>query len=392
MNPAPLSHVEELLKRSDLRVGAPLPWPVYDRNGSLLLRQGSVIKNPQQVDRLLANRAHRLVQRAEMIPAIETPAEEDNPLLTTVELVRILLNRLQAAYEVVEDANDRSFTRRIMQLVFDIQGVCEENADAMLGTMQLSLDAPHGLAHPLHAAILCEVASKRLGRGPLDRFPIIAAALTHDIGMFQIQEQLHTQQSPLTPEQEHIIKAHPRRAYELLKKQGVTEERWLEPVLHHHERIDGSGYPDQLSGDQISYECRLMSIADCYSAMIRPRAYRNRVLPKEALRELFQQRGNTIDAELAQLFIKELGIFSPGSMVLLDSGALGVVSGRTRDLTHPELTLLTTPEGQYLNRPKQILAGSPGCSIKGVVCPQQNRDLMANLDKIWPPMSPIADL
>lgn len=382
--------MEIILSSKDFPMGEELQWPVFDEQRTLLLPEGFMLDNGKIVDRLLANKPRRYIT-VELEPAAQEltkhgRSQEHNSFAT----IRSILQRMQTAYEVLHNnASDQSFTRRIMYLVFDLQGLCEAQPDAMLGTMQLMHDAPHGLAHPLHAAILCEVASARMGKGPLERFPIVAAALTHDLGMYEIQETLYHQQTPLTQEQDHIIKSHPRRGYELIKRQGITESRWLDPVLSHHERMDGSGYPDGLTGDQLSYETKMMAIADCYSAMIRPRAYRSRILPREALKELFQSRGSTIDAELAGLFVNVLGVFSPGSLVELNNGLIGIVRNRTDNLAAPDVAVIANNNGKLLDNPRVLSTDNPEFSIKGMICPQEHAHLLKDADKIWPKLPPL---
>jgi len=383
--------MEVILSRQDFRIGELLPWAVYDDKRILLLPEGTRITNGKQLDKLMANRPRRYV----LIPPAPKPqkVKKQPPVRqSSFEIADILLERLEIAYDALHNDQDNSFTRRIMHLVFDIQGLCEADADAMLGTMQLMHEAQHGLIHPLHAGILAEVACTRMGKGPLDRFPLVAAALTHDMGMYEIQEELYHQQTPLTIEQEHIIKSHSKRSYELLKKQGITEIRWLDPVLHHHERLDGSGYPDGLKGDQLTHETRLMAIVDCYSAMIRPRAYRSRVLPKEALKELFQARGSTIDAELARVFVNVLGVFSPGSLVELENGSIAVVRNRTENLAAPDVTLLTDTQGAKLAKTRVISTEDPDNTIKGMICPKLHCELFENIDDIWSKLPPLSRL
>lgn len=382
--------MEIILSVKDFPTGEELPWPVYDDQRTLLLPAGVMLDNGQKIDRLLANKPRRYIT-VELEPAVTELTElRRSQEHNSFDTIHSILQRMQIAYEVLHNnASDQSFTRRIMYLVFDLQGLCEAQPDAMLGTMQLLHDAPHGLAHPLHAAILCEVASARMGKGPLERFPIVAAALTHDLGMYEIQETLYHQQSPLTQEQEHIIKSHPRRGYELLKKQGITEPRWLQPVLRHHERLDGSGYPDGLSGDKLSYETKMMAIADCYSAMIRPRAYRSRILPRDALKELFQSRGSTIDGELARLFVNVLGVFSPGSLVELNNGLIGIVRNRTDNLAAPDVAVIANASGTLLDNTRVVNTESTEFSIKGMICPKENAHLLKGAEKVWPKLPPL---
>lgn len=382
--------VEKEISAKELKVGQKLAWSLYDPNGALLLPQGTLINSAAQIERLLINQARRFVK----IPhtANKSKQRKAKPPVTAITIVQILLDRLEEAFELIHDDKDRAFTRKIMQLVFDIQAVCTENADAVLGSMQLLPNTPHALAHPLHAALLCEVCYLRMGKDPLDRFPIVAAALTHDIGMYEVHQELTEQAKPLESDQQHIVRVHATRSYDLLKRKGITEERWLEPVLNHHERLDGSGYPNGIAGKELGAESRLLAIASCYSAMIRPRAYARRILPKEALKEIFQMRGNMFDGELARLFINVLGIFSPGCLVQMNNGAKAVVTGQTRDISEPKVALITCDAGELLRNPKEIYTDDHEIKVEGLLCPKENGKLLEEVGTIWPMMNPISDI
>ena len=86
---------------------------------------------------------------------------------------------------------------------------------------------------------------------PIERATLVAAALTSDIGMREIQQALFEQTAPLSSEQKAIVSAHPNRSCELLQAAGVEDKRWLQAIEQHHERVDGTGYPKGLAGDAI---------------------------------------------------------------------------------------------------------------------------------------------
>ncbi|MBV0932843.1 HD-GYP domain-containing protein [Marinobacterium weihaiense] len=384
------SEIKRNLTGLELRVGTRLPWSVYSPQGTLLLTEGALIRSEKQIERLINIKAHYF-----QIPAIgvytssSAPKHVNTDRVSTFVIIHTLLERLEECFNLFLQNNDGDrFIRRTLQLVLDIQGVCEEQADGVLGTMQLIVEAPHGLVHPLHAALMCEVACRRMGKGSLERLPVVAAALTHDLGMYEIQQELFEQSSPLTERQRRIIDRHPQRSWELLKQRGVTDKQWLKPVLQHHERLDGSGYPAGLVGDAICSEARLLAITDCYSAMIRPRAYRNQVPPRDALREIFQQRGSTIDAELARLFIDIMGIFSPGTLVQLTHGELALVTGRGERHGQPPMVLLSNRLGERLEQPDPFIL-QDSADIKGIARIQDHAELLAMLGQVWAPMTPV---
>jgi HD-GYP domain-containing protein (c-di-GMP phosphodiesterase class II) len=108
--------------------------------------------------------------------------------------------------------------------------------------------------------------------------PLMAAALTMNIGMLSLQEVLYQQEKDLTSEQKQLIDSHPAQSVVMLHEAIVTDRLWLKCVLAHHEKIDGTAYPNQLSGEQYYEETQLITLADQYCARLSPRAYRQPLL------------------------------------------------------------------------------------------------------------------
>ena len=133
----------------------------------------------------------------------------------------------------------------------------------------------------------------------------------------------------------------------LLKAAGVEDPLWLDAVLHHHERLDGSGYPHGLMGRDIGDGARLLAVVDIFSAMVRPRAYREAVIARNALRNLFMERGTAVDTELPGLLVKEIGVFPPGTVVRLASGEVGVVTHRGGNAACPRVARLVNANGTF---------------------------------------------
>lgn len=131
----------------------------------------------------------------------------------------------------------------------------------------------------------------------------VAAAL-HDVGMLAISETILSKPGPLTPEEWRIVRRHPDLGASIIKSLG----RWplaAEIVLYHHERMDGSGYPFHLKGDQIPFAARIVAVADAYDAMISERPYRKALPREEAIRELRRNKGK-FDPDVVELFCESL--------------------------------------------------------------------------------------
>jgi HD-GYP domain-containing protein (c-di-GMP phosphodiesterase class II) len=229
-----------------------------------------------------------------------------------------------------------------------LQAVCDLDADAVLGMMHLDTASRYTIMHPLYVAILSELIGRVKRLSIAERLPLVAAALTANVSIIELQEQLQKQEGPLTDDQKAEMRLHPVKAVDMLLAIGVQDESWIATVLHHHEKIDGSGYPGARRGDTIPLSVRILSLADTYSAMVTPRVYRTSILARDALRDIFLKRGGEMDAELAQLFIKVLGVFPPGTFVKLQNGEVGIVTRRGENSMKPMVHAVIGPRGAPL--------------------------------------------
>ena len=335
------------LSASEVRVGQALAWPVFDHAGKLLLRQGYVISSRHQLEQLL-NRGmfRRLSADEKRAPDTRPlPAEQINPF----DIVRDCMHRLALVFQGIETAAPQ-IEERILRLARDLLNACGAHPDAALGAIHLCHDAAYTLSHPVHQACLAALVGKRLGLSDTRRESLVAAALTANVSMRELQEQLHRQSTALSEEQFRAVRLHPLRSAELLERAGIGNTLWLDTVRQHHERVDGTGYARALCGEQIVHEARILALADYYCAMVSARADRGAQLPHEQLRSLFLQRGGIFDATIALAMIKELGVFPPGTFVRLASGEIGVVIARGENV-QPMVSALVSPRGGAYARP-----------------------------------------
>lgn len=131
------------------------------------------------------------------------------------------------------------------------------------------------------------------------------AALFHDIGKIGIPEEILNKPGGLTDDEYQTVKAHPQRGEEILKPIPFMEDR-ISLVRHHHERYDGSGYPDGLRGEEIPLGARILFVADTFDALTSSRAYRPAYSQKEAISILLQSKGTQLDTRLVDLFVSWL--------------------------------------------------------------------------------------
>ncbi len=313
-------------KVEDLAVGVPTKWPIRDRNGKLMLRSGYVIKDENELNLVRGLMGNVTDEDADdsfnRFKPVKIPPR-DNPF----DLFKLIQRRVEGLLlSDLDRATD--FPQKAFTVCSMIQELCYEDEDLALGAAFLDKYMQYTIKHPIHVAIVCEVIAKALNYSKEDRKSVMAAALTMNISVLELQESLQTQSTPLSKNQRVALAAHPVTDFRALQRLGVTDEVWLAAVLQHHESIDGSGYPQGIRGQNVTVAAQLVSLADIYAAMVSSRSYRLPMPANEAMKKVFLTSSQKVNELLAVLFIKNLGIYPPGAIVRLQNGEIGIVTYR----------------------------------------------------------------
>lgn len=180
-------------------------------------------------------------------------------------------------------------------------------------------------------------------------------AMLHDVGMSRVPEKIRNKPGPLTAEEYRLVKLHPGYAAKRLEGGGKLDARILDIVRHHHERLDGSGYPDGLAGGDIAPHVQLVSICDVYDSYTTAQPYRKQLTPSASMRRLTQRAGTQFDKELVEKFIRFIGIYPLGSLARLRNGALAIiVASDEKHRLHPTVLLVKDAEGKVV-MPRRML-------------------------------------
>ncbi|USX14744.1 HD-GYP domain-containing protein [Oxalobacteraceae bacterium OTU3CAMAD1] len=176
--------------------------------------------------------------------------------------------------------------------------------------------------------------------------------LLHDTGKALVPDAILNKPGPLTDEEFAIIKRHPRDGYDILRKTPEVGPIPLDITLHHHERRDGSGYPSKQASEQISELAQMAAIVDVYDAITADRCYHKGMSAAAALRKIYEWSKFHFNPQYAQEFMRCVGIYPVGTMVMLESGRLGVV-------IEPHETNLLAPKVNVFFNTKQNLYIKP---------------------------------
>ena len=159
---------------------------------------------------------------------------------------------------------------------------------------------------------------RRLNLSPGDLRALVLSAEMHDVGKISVPDSILAKRGPLTEEEFAVVKTHTNQGYDIAQR--VPALRGIANIIkYHHERLDGSGYPEGLSGDAVPLLARIIAVADTYDAMTSKRPYRDPLTHVEAMAELFRLRGVHLEARLVDLFAAEFA--QEGTKVLHDKVA-----------------------------------------------------------------------
>lgn len=221
------------------------------------------------------------------------------------------------------------------------------NESAMLWLTRLKSQDEYTSQHCIAVSIMAMGFGQHLGLASEALEQLGLCGLLHDVGKIRVDQRLLNKPDKLTPEEFEHIKGHARLGYALLKQHADLAAIVSQTAHGHHERLDGTGYPQGLQEEQIPYFTRIISIVDCFDAITSQRVYDRARSVKDAFKVLMDERDTQFDAELVMRFIEWLGIFPVGTLVELHTGEVGVVLEKNSRLQlRPKVAVLVDRDGQ----------------------------------------------
>ncbi|MDR9468365.1 HD domain-containing phosphohydrolase [Marinospirillum sp.] len=366
-----------------LKIDQPVPWPIYDEFGKLLMAKGAILKSDRQKEVLTRVGLFAREIKPDPESLIPQPVRFRRKVNPFAEFDELCL-KLEEVFQLMDKKkvpNPGVVKKRVYDIATHIQGLTEYDADALLGAVHLADQFPYHVHHPMQIAVLSELIMERLQVEQEVRLSVLAAALTCNLAMNPYQQRLHQQKQPLNDQQRAVIEKHPEQSRQKLEEVGVDDGLWLELVAQHHEKLDGTGYPRRLKDDDIRREARVLALADVYTAMVTPRPYRNPIKHKDSLKNIFTQRGSKFDSKLTLLFLNELGLYPPGVYVRLSNGELAVVVGRTPDPKSPLVASVKKASGDLFLSPRRRNTASQNFAIKSAC--NVNERIKINPATLW---------
>lgn len=216
-------------------------------------------------------------------------------------------------------------------VVQDITESILRNPGALLGLLQIKNKDDYTFLHSVSVCALLVAFCHHRGLDAETTRLAGIGGLLHDTGKATIPDNILNKPGKLTDEEFEVIRSHPRAGYEMLKKSKMVDDIALDITLHHHERCDGSGYPEKLRDSQISDLAQMTAIVDVYDALTAERCYHRAMPAAAALRKLYEWSNHHFRPALVKDFMRCVGIYPVGTLVKLSSGRLAVVFEPTLD-------------------------------------------------------------
>lgn len=265
--------------------------------------------------------------QARLLAAIEPPKVKTLSMAQELEhAVKLCARSKQAVMAMFSDARMGQALQfeQAESLVEEISDSVMRHPNALISLARLKHADEYTYMHSVAVCALMIALARQLGLPEAAVREAGLAGLLHDIGKMAVPQALLDKPGKLTDTEFATVRRHPEEGGSILIASKQVSALVLDVCLHHHEKVDGSGYPHHLQGDQISLLAKMGAVCDVYDAITSNRPYKQGWDPAESIRKMAEWKGH-FDELVFQAFVKTVGIYPVGALVRLQSGRLAVV-------------------------------------------------------------------
>jgi len=294
-----------------------------------------VLPEPAEAAHQFTDKEMAMLELEGPVVAEESNAERLRPAALDVErrqAAKVIASSRKAIASMFKDLRMGKAVEAeaVMPIVEEISASVTRNVHALISLVRLKTVDDYTYMHSVAVCALMTALGRELKLSDSEVKQAGLAGLMHDMGKAGIPLQILNKPGSLTDNEFDVIRQHPQLGHDMLVKANISDAVTLDVCLHHHEKMDGSGYPEHLSGDQMTIFAKMGAICDVYDAVTSTRAYKPAWEPGIALKRMASWTGH-FDPVVFKAFVKSLGIYPIGTVVMLKSGRLAVVVKQTPD-------------------------------------------------------------
>ena len=285
-----------------------------------------------------------------------------NPLFQDIEAEEVVTedNRRMAvmalksavtAYQKTKVLDIQPLKKVLRELVVEII----RNRDSMIHQLDMRTYQDYIYAHSVNTCVLSVLIAVNLDYPEGKLTDLALGTMLHDVGMMMLPDALLMKMGNLTPEESKQVQQHPEDGFNILRTVREIPITVAHIAYQHHERVDGKGYPRNLTADKILEFAKVAAVADTFDALVSDRPYRKGMVPHEAYEVMMALADSYVDRDILHLFLTHVAIYPVGAVVQLDNGQHGVVTKVLPRLqTRPQVRLLTDQQGNLLSEQTEI--------------------------------------
>jgi len=268
----------------------------------------------------------------------------------------------------------------LVEEIFDSVG---RNTGSLISLVRLKTVGDFTYMHSVAVCALMIALARRLGLDHEQTCTAGLAGLLHDLGKATLPKELLDKPGQLSDSEFSLVKRHPEAGIRMLRDCGI-EGTVLDVCLNHHARRDGSGYPNPLKGDEISLFAGMAAVCDVYDAITSNRPYKRGWDPAESMRKMAEWTSGHFDPKIFHAFVKCIGIFPIGSLVLLSSGRLGVVVEQSAtSLLKPRVKTFFSTKLNARIKPEIVDLSDPACQEALESSEDPTKWQVPDLNELW---------
>ncbi|MBN1410004.1 MAG: HD-GYP domain-containing protein [Spirochaetales bacterium] len=346
----------------DLKAGMTFTKAVYIDDNNILVPPNIPLKQ-KDIDRLFRWEIFKVFTEGEVVDkSTQTITIEQEDVISnrkTFDVYISMIDRINEIFQMISnkvEIEQKKLNTKMDSIIRDILAQIDSNKGDLVQYMLVGRNNERKMAiSAINCGILTAIIAQNLKLISFKMNQLITGALLHDVGMFSVDSAILNKTEKLSPEELNNIKIHPIFGYKTILNVLNYPKEVAVIALYHHEKWNGTGYPQGLKETKIPLYSRIVAVADSYDAMINKRPYRDPIIGYNVMKIILSDNGSHFDPDIVKIFIKSMGIYPIGSVVVLNNSYIGKVVGMNLNAPlRPKIELVLDNEGTKLPTRKNV--------------------------------------